>query len=85
MHPSFPSFFCVCIPPKGLGVYLQAFFFWNRQVPDFGPSTQAKADIPEHIMVMGKPVVPGYYRSHVTVCKISHCSEILVLSRLIKP
>lgn len=61
------------------------FFFWLQQTPDVGSSTQAKADVPVHMMVVEKPVVPGYYRSHVTVCKIPRCSEILVLSRLIKP
>lgn len=75
----------MCVQPEGLGVHLQAFFFWNRQAPDFELSTQAQAGILEHIMVVGKPVGPGYYRSHVTVCKISRCLEILVLSRLIKP
>lgn len=75
----------MCVQPEGLGVHLQAFFFWNRQAPDFELSAHAQAGIPEHIMVVGKPVGPGYCRSHVTVCKISRCLEILVLSRLIKP
>lgn len=60
-------------------------FSWNPRAADFQSSTQAEADIREHRVLVEKPVVPGYYRSHVTVCKISRCSEILVLSRLIKP
>lgn len=81
-----PRFFCICT----YSLRMIRRIFSNTFFPELTGSRHlikytGQANIPVHIMVVEEPVVPGYYRSHVTVCKIACCSEILVLSRLIKP